>query len=82
MAEAAVLGAPHPYTGETVTAFVVPRPGPPLDPADVIAHCARSLARFKCPTSVRVVSALPHGTTGKVVKGRLREGATPHGGPG
>ena len=45
----------------------------PLD--DVIDWSARRLARFKCPTSVEFVDELPHSTTGKVAKGRLRESA-------
>ena len=39
----------------------------------LIAHAALSLARFKCPTVVELVDALPHSATGKVSKGRLRE---------
>jgi long-chain acyl-CoA synthetase len=70
--EAAVIGVPHPYTGETVKAFVVPAAGAHLSVADVIAHCEGSLARFKCPTAVEFVDALPHSATGKVAKSRLR----------
>ncbi len=71
--EAAVIGTAHPYTGEAVKALVVLRPGARLSADDVIAHAARSLARFKCPTAVEFVPALPHSATGKVSKGRLRE---------
>jgi long-chain acyl-CoA synthetase len=70
--EAAVLGVVHPYTGESVKALVVPRAGAQLSADDIIAHAARSLARFKCPTSVEFVSALPYSATGKVSKGKLR----------
>ncbi len=70
--EAAVIGAPHPYTGETVKAYVVTAPDVQLSAEDVIAHCERALARFKCPATVEFVSRLPHSATGKVSKGRLR----------
>jgi long-chain acyl-CoA synthetase len=72
IAEAAVIAVPHPYTGEAVKAYVVPRDGAALRPEDVTAHAATRLARFKRPTIVAVVDALPHSATGKVAKGRLR----------
>jgi len=71
--EAAVIGIAHPYTGESVKALVVLRPGARLSAEDVIAHCAQSLARFKCPTAVEFVAELPHSAIGKVSKGQLRE---------
>jgi long-chain acyl-CoA synthetase len=70
--EVAVIGVPHPYTGETVRALVVPREGAQPDAAAVIDHAATRLARFKCPTSVEFVTELPHSVAGKVAKGKLR----------
>ena len=61
-----------PYTGESVKALVVRRAGSSLTADEVIAHCAASLARFKCPTAVEFVETLPYSATGKVSKGKLR----------
>ncbi|MET8527756.1 AMP-binding protein [Micromonospora sp. NPDC005172] len=80
VAESAVLGVPHPRTGETVRAYVVPAPGRPVTGEELLAHCARNLARFKCPTAVEFVDALPHSAIGKVRKTQLRP-ATPAGPP-
>ena len=70
--EAAVVGVPHPYTGESVKAFVVRRKDSTLTAAELIDFVAQSLARFKCPTSVEFVDRLPRGTVGKLSRGRLR----------
>jgi long-chain acyl-CoA synthetase len=75
VAEVAVIGIAHPYTGETVKAIVVPRDGATPSPDGLIEYAAEHLARFKCPTSVELVASLPHSLTGKVAKGRLREEA-------
>ena len=72
VAEAAVLGAPHPYTGQTVKAFVVTTA--PVTVEELLVHCERNLARFKCPTAVEFRTDLPHSATGKVRKAALRAG--------
>jgi long-chain acyl-CoA synthetase len=72
VAEAAVVGEPDPRTGEAIVAFVVPEPGHRADPDELLAHCARSLARYKCPTRVEVVESLPRSFAGKVLRRELR----------
>jgi long-chain acyl-CoA synthetase len=72
VAEAAVVGEPDPRTGEAVVAFVVAEPGRRPDPDALLAHCTRSLARYKCPARVEVVDALPRSFAGKVLRRELR----------
>jgi long-chain acyl-CoA synthetase len=72
IAEAAVVGEPSPRTGETIVAFVVPKSGRALDADELLSHCARSLARYKCPTRIEVVEALPRSFAGKVLRRELR----------
>jgi len=73
VAEVAVIGLPHEQTGETVAAYVVPIAGTGLTADDVRELCHQRLARFKCPTTITIVESLPHTSTGKLAKGRLRE---------
>jgi long-chain acyl-CoA synthetase len=70
--ESAALGVPHPYTGQTVKAYVVRTEGSQLTTEELISYAERNLARFKCPTAVEFVPSLPHSATGKVRKAALR----------
>ena len=47
--------------------------GPALTEAEIHAHCAANLARFKCPRLIRFVDALPRNATGKIHKPTLRK---------
>ncbi|WP_239156632.1 AMP-binding protein [Actinocatenispora thailandica] len=77
--EAAVVGVPHPLTGQAVRGYVVPEPGVAATEEELIAYCHRSLAHFKCPVAVEIVARLPHSATGKVRKAELPHGTTPTG---
>ena len=72
--EAAVTGVAHPYSGEAVKAFIVVQPGAQVDADQVLEWCRQRLARYKCPTIVEVVDTLPHAVTGKLARGRLKDG--------
>ena len=72
IAEAAVIGVASPRWGEVGRAIVVLKPGAVLDEAEVIAHCAANLARYKLPQGVVFTDILPRNATGKVHKPTLR----------
>jgi long-chain acyl-CoA synthetase len=73
--DVAVVGESHPRTGETVVAFVVPRADATPDPVELLRHAGRRLARYKLPTRVEVVDALPRTLAGKVVRRELKNRA-------
>ncbi len=70
--ESAVVGIPHPYTGEAVKAFVVTA-GREVTEDDLVTFAAAHLARYKCPQTIEFVSALPYTASGKVRRVALRE---------
>ncbi len=77
VAEAGVIAAPDARTGERVEALVVAEAGERVDVDVVLAHCRRELARFKVPSSIAVVDALPTTALGKLRRTALRnDGAT------
>ena len=71
--EAAVVGVPDPYWGETGKAFLVMRPGDAIAPDAVIAACKERLAGYKVPRHVAFVDSLPRNAAGKVLKTDLRQ---------
>ncbi len=73
VSEVAVIGLPHPYWIEAVTACVVAKPGHALDEAALVAHCRAHMAHFKVPKKVIVVDALPKNPSGKLLKRELRK---------
>ena len=72
VAEVAVIGVPHPLTGESVKAVVVLKKGVP-EPDDLRAFCEARLARFKCPSLIEFATRLPRAATGKITKGKLKD---------
>ncbi|HWJ03736.1 MAG TPA: long-chain fatty acid--CoA ligase [Verrucomicrobiae bacterium] len=71
--EAAVLGVPDPYRGETVKAYIVLKPGEKADKEELVAYCKERLAAFKVPRIVEFKRELPKTIVGKVLKRQLLE---------
>jgi long-chain acyl-CoA synthetase len=72
VAQVAVIGVPHPHSGEAVKAYVVVAPGASVEEDDIIHHCEAHLARYKCPQKVMFVAEVPLSATGKVLRKDLR----------
>ncbi|HEY9378235.1 MAG TPA: long-chain fatty acid--CoA ligase [Jiangellaceae bacterium] len=68
VAEAAVIGISHPQLGEDVAAAVALKPGAAATPEELREHVKRQVAPHKYPRTVWIVSELPKGPTGKILK--------------
>ena len=68
----AVVGVPHPYSGEAVKAYVVSVKGESVEEDDIIRFCSTKLARYKCPEKIWFVDEVPQGMGGKVLRRALR----------
>jgi acyl-CoA synthetase (AMP-forming)/AMP-acid ligase II len=72
-AQVAVVGVPDERMGEVGKAYVVPRQGERVNPAEVIAWCRDNMANYKVPRFVDIVETLPLNAVGKVQKFILRD---------
>ncbi len=71
IAAAATIGIPDKLYGEEVVAFVVLKAGEKLGEGELIDFCRERLAAYKCPKSVRFLTDIPKGPTGKLLKREL-----------
>ncbi|STO11546.1 Long-chain-fatty-acid--CoA ligase [[Flavobacterium] thermophilum] len=74
--EAAAVGVPDPYRGETVKAIIVLKEGMQASEEEIIAHCRKNLAAYKVPRIVEFRAELPKTNVGKILRRALREEAS------
>jgi fatty-acyl-CoA synthase len=72
LADAAVIGVPHPKWDERPVLVAVKAPGRDPAPADLLAFYDGKVARWQVPDAVVFTDVLPRNATGKVLKNRLR----------
>jgi fatty-acyl-CoA synthase len=73
VAEAAVLGVDDAQYGQRLAAFVVPAADTSVSVDDLKQHVRDSLANYKVPRDITILSELPRGSTGKILRNALRE---------
>jgi long-chain acyl-CoA synthetase len=73
--EAAAVGIPDKYRGETVKAFVALKGGGGTSEEDLISYCKERMADYKYPRQIEFLDELPKTATGKFLRRELREGA-------
>lgn len=72
VANAAVVGVPHPHWVEGIVAFVMLKPGQQIAAEDLLGHCREHLAGFELPKHIGLLETLPMTSTGKIQKHVLR----------
>jgi len=71
--EAAVIGVAHPKWQERPLLLVVPRAGAEVSKQSMLDHLSSRIAKWWLPDDVLMVDSLPHTSTGKLLKTKLRE---------
>jgi len=71
--EAAVVGVPDEYRGETVKAFIVLKEGHTVTEEEIIQYTRTKLAAYKIPRQIEFRDELPKTTVGKVLRRKLKE---------
>jgi long-chain acyl-CoA synthetase len=73
--EAASVGIPDEYRGETVKAFVALKEEDAVTEEELIEFCKERMADYKYPRQIEFLDEIPKTPTGKFLRRELREGA-------
>ena len=74
--EAAVVGVPDEYRGETVKAFVALKEGEGTTEEELVSYCKERMADYKYPRNIEFMQELPKTATGKFLRRELRDAAS------
>ena len=69
--EAAVIGVPHPKSGEAIKAFYVAS-DPSVTPVELEKFCRKNLTPYKIPQQWEKLDELPKSNVGKILRRELR----------
>lgn len=69
----AVVGIEDDYWGEKVVAVIKLKQGKQLHNRDIQKICREYLSHYKCPRDILFVQSLPHTSSGKIAKGKLKQ---------
>jgi long-chain acyl-CoA synthetase len=70
--EAAVVGVPDPYRGETIKAVISLKPGQTVTPEEIKVFARERMAAYKYPRIVEIMEELPKTTSGKIMRRLLQ----------
>ena len=70
--EAAVIGMPDTYLGETIKCYIVAKSESVIDINELKAFCEMKLGKMKSPSEFEILDSLPKGPSGKILKRALR----------
>jgi long-chain acyl-CoA synthetase len=70
--EAAVVGVPDAYRGETVKAVISLKPGAKASASEIVAFCRSRMAAYKYPRQIEILDDLPKTPTGKILRREVR----------
>ena len=73
VAEAAVIGVPHPKWDERPLLIIVRKPGTEVTKEAMLAYLKDKVAKWWMPDDVAFVDEIPHTATGKIQKLTLRQ---------
>ena len=73
--EAAVVGIPDEYRGETVKAFVALKEEDAVSEEELVSYCKEQMADYKYPRQIEFMDELPKTATGKFLRRELRDEA-------